>query len=126
MAERSGKSKKALSYDKFNDLLPKNSLNVVTLKVGDYVDVLMDNSSNQHYFNQKTIWVRGLIESEEKDYYLVFTMEKSEIKIYKGSNEITTAGKMTLDYDWRTNLKEMDVIDGFDRGRWYPATILVS
>lgn len=125
MAERSGKSKKSLSYDKFNDLLPKNSTDIVVFKVGDYVDVLIDNTSNHHYFNQKSIWVRGLVEREENEYYLVFTMEKSEVKIFKGSNDIASAGRMTIDYEWRTNLKELDVIDGFDRGRWYPATILV-
>ena len=33
-------------------------------------------------------------------------------------------GTKTKDWDWRTNLKKYDVIDCFDRNRWYPATIV--
>jgi len=31
---------------------------------------------------------------------------------------------MTVDYDWRMNLKEGDIIDCYDRGRCFPSTIL--
>jgi hypothetical protein len=41
-----------------------------------------------------------------------------------GSFEFTTSGKMTQDHDWRINLKPGDMIDGYDRGKWYPSTVL--
>ena len=42
----------------------------------------------------------------------------------RGSFEFTTAGKMTVDHDWRINLKQGDMVDGYDRGKWHPSTVL--
>ena len=39
------------------------------------------------------------------------------------SNEISPEGTKTKDWVWRRNLKKYDIIDCFDRSRWYPATI---
>ena len=37
---------------------------------------------------------------------------------------ISPVGEKTTDWEWRTNLKEYDVIDCFDRSKWYPSTIM--
>ena len=42
----------------------------------------------------------------------------------RGSFEFTTAGKMTVDHDWRINLQPGDMVDGYDRGKWHPSTVL--
>lgn len=31
---------------------------------------------------------------------------------------------MTKDHDWRINLKPGDIVDGYDRGKWHPSTVL--
>ena len=37
---------------------------------------------------------------------------------------IYPCGTKTVDWDWRANLKVWDLIDCFERNRWYPATVL--
>lgn len=128
IAQRVGgiNNKKGFNSEKYNELLPRLEKKTVEFKEGDYVDVLIDNSHERHYFNNKQVWVRGRVKEVLISCYIVFTMEKSNIQIRKDSNEICEVGKMTVEYDFRTSLKENDVVDGYDRGRWYPATILVS
>lgn len=126
MSNTSIYSKKNYNYEKFNDLLNKIEKESKVFSVGDFVDVLIENQVSYHHFSQKYIWVRGKIEAETETCYSVFTMEKGNFNVLKDSNSILDVGTMTHDYEWRTSLKEMDVIDGFDRAKWYPSTILVS
>lgn len=42
----------------------------------------------------------------------------------KGSFDYAPPGTMTKDYEWRNGLQVGDIIDCYDRGRWYPSTII--
>ena len=73
--------------------------------------------------NQKKV---GKIKSlDEENYcYIVESPElDSDIKIQFGSSEIVPEGKKTIDWEWRRNLKKDEIIDCFDRHKWFPSTI---
>jgi len=44
-------------------------------------------------------------------------------KISFSDLNIFPCGTKTIDWDWRSNLKPWDIIDCFDRSKWYPSTI---
>ena len=47
-----------------------------------------------------------------------------EKRISKSDVNIYPAGTKTTDWEWRTNLKKWDLVDCYDRSKWYPATIM--
>ena len=55
----------------------------------------------------------------------IFIPEETQpINLPVGSFDYTEKGKMTSDHEWRINLKKDDMVDGYDRGKWHPSTIL--
>jgi hypothetical protein len=68
--------------------------------------------------------VRGKIKDIQNDEYIIGYCEDSDINIPKNDYNLFKKNTKTLDWEWRTNLKQYDVIDCFDRNKWYPATIL--
>ena len=80
--------------------------------------------SHRHSHESKN-WTRGIIKEISNDMLVVFVAEENNLLyIRKNSFEYAKANTMTRDYDWRINLKEGDIIDCYDRGRWFPSTIL--
>ena len=45
------------------------------------------------------------------------------IKIPLDAQRVKELGSMTPDWDWRLNLKKFDLVDCYDRCKWYPATV---
>ena len=114
--------KKMFSADRFNDKLPHDSK--INFKVGDECDVLIDYKKSKNQIDQKA-WVRGKIISIKNEYYTITTKETTELYNYKiGGLNVLPVGTATKDWEWRRNLKPYDVIDCYDRGTWYPSTIL--
>ena len=92
-------------------------------KVGDIVDIPVDISSSKSI--EKKTWIRGRIKEIEDDEYVIDYGEAyKDKKISVNSFNIYPAGEKTVDWEWRINLKKYDVIDCFDRCKWFPATIL--
>ena len=94
-------------------------------KIGDKVDVLIASKKSRQQLDKRA-WVRGEVESidEENMLYIVHCEKIDEkIKIQMGGGEITKVGEKTKDWDWRNNLKEYDIIDCYDRSKWYPSTV---
>ena len=117
---------KKYDFNKFNDVFngkfvkPKKTNN---FKVGDEVDIPIENESSKSI--EKKSWIRGRIKEIENDEYIIeYCEDFKEKKISINSINIFPAGEKTVDWDWRTNLKKWDLIDCFDRTKWYPATIM--
>ena len=94
-------------------------------KIGDKVDVLVPYPKSRCLIDRKA-WVRGIIESidEENMQYLVHCESMNQtFGVQMCGGEITEEGEKTKDWDWRLNLKKYDVIDCYDRNKWYPSTI---
>ena len=114
--------KKLYEADRFNDKLPHDSK--INFNVGDECDVLIDYKKSKNQIDHKA-WVRGKIVSIENEYYTITTKETTELYTYKiGGLNVLPVGTATKDWDWRRNLKPYDVIDCYDRGSWYPSTII--
>ena len=94
-----------------------------SFKVGDEVDIPIDVETSKSI--EKKSWVRGRIkEIEDDEYIIVYGSTNGEKKISVHNFNIYPAGEKTVDYDWRINLKKYDVIDCYDRSKWYPSTIM--
>ena len=91
--------------------------------VGDEIDFIIDYNNSRNLIDKKA-WIRGKIKEIEDDQYVVQCCEDDELKISTDDYNICTKGTKTKDWDWRRNLKKFDLIDCFDRGKWYPATIV--
>ena len=92
-------------------------------EIGDEVDIPIDISSSKSI--EKKTWVRGRIKDiEDNEYIIEYGETYRDKKISVNSLNIYPAGVKTKDWEWRTNLQKYDVIDCFDRSKWYPATIL--
>ena len=95
-------------------------------KIGDKVDVLIPNKKTRNTID-RNFWLRGIVESinEEDMQYIVKCESINEtVQIQMGGGEIVPEGTKTKDWDWRLNLKKYDVIDCFDRNKWFPSTII--
>ena len=105
-----------------SEFFKKDKIN--KFKVGDEVDIPIDNKDSKNYLDKKS-WVRGRIKEIKDDEYIIEYGEEDEtINISINDYNIYPVGNKTKDWDWRTSLKKYDVIDGFDRGKWYPSTIM--
>ena len=91
-------------------------------EIGDEIDFPYALKTRYEYF--KYVWVRGKIEDIKDNIYIINFCEKEKKHLDINNANILKVGTKTLDWDWRLNLKKYDVIDCFDRNRWYPATIL--
>ena len=133
-SQKSSNEKKQLSFEKFNEMfLKKKKKSEVNnngkedqeqFKVNDIIDILINNTNVYYQFNDKKVWVRGIVKEVNELSYKIFTVEHGLLEVEKDSFSITTKGKMTKDYDWRISRNLYDNVDGFDRGKWYPSTIV--
>jgi hypothetical protein len=94
------------------------------IKVNEEIDVFIENK-RQYHSNDKKIWTRGRVhEITDKQFSVKTAEDPQPIILNKNSFEYSPCGSMTKDYTWRTNIKQWDVIDCQDRGRWFPATVM--
>ena len=108
-----------------NEFIDKAKEPTNIYKIGDKVDILIQNAHSRSLIDRK-VWVRGIIESidEENMQYLVHCESMNQtFGAQMCGGEITDEGEKTKDWDWRLNLKKYDVIDCYDRNKWYPSTI---
>ena len=125
---RNNNPMKQYDFSKFNSIynsefeIKRESVN---FKVGDEVDIPIELEAAKNPL-EKNVWVRGRIrEIEDEEYLVEYPGEyRNEKKLPVNDYSIFPAGTKTPDWEWRQNLKKYDVIDCFDRSKWYPATIL--
>jgi ubiquitin carboxyl-terminal hydrolase 34 len=120
--------KKLLTPERYNELmLPRKSANSNEVTEGMEIDVLVENRKHSSFHNEKKVWTRGLVTRVEQDYFICKIAEDSyPIQLKFNSFEFAAKGTMTKDYDWRMELQPNENIDCWDRGRWFPATILLK
>ena len=117
---------KKYDFNKFNEVYNGKFVKPIktnNFKVGDEVDIPIEIETSKSI--ERKSWVRGRIKEIENDEYIIEICENCKDKnISINSINIFPAGEKTTDWEWRTNLKKWDVIDCFDRNKWYPATIM--
>ena len=122
--------KKGNTYEEYNEefckFFKKEKINNEKFKLGDKVDVLVDYMRHRSSLDKK-VWVRGFIsEILEKEYIIEYPSKFSydnKVNYSFDDPNVLKEGTKTEDWEWRLSLQENDVIDCYDRGRWYPATI---
>ena len=92
--------------------------------IGDEVDICLENDRYETKPIDKKVWIRGKIKNIENDEYIIQYFGNKELNIPLNNYTIFPKGTKTKDWDWRINLKKYDVIDCYDRSKWYPATIV--
>ena len=119
-------------YDdgKEHDLIEFNSefcsffqKSIKKFEIGEEIDFTYEQRKERYDFLRK-VWLRGKIENINENVYLISFCENEQKVIPINSLNIFEKGTKTVDWDWRLNLKQFDVIDCFDRNKWYPATVL--
>ena len=124
--------KKEYTYKQFNeefckDFKKEETNNKEQFKIGERVDILIKNKITRMDLD-KFNWVRGIIvDIKDNEYIIEYPHRNSsnnKINIPLDSPNILKEGTKTEDYEWRLSLKENDIIDCYDRGIWYPATIM--
>ena len=94
-------------------------------EVDDIVDIPIEY--DQSRLIDKYCWTRGKIKSvNEEEYIIEYRDNKGtkEKKISFSDLNIYPGGIKTKDWEWRTNLKKWDIIDCYDRSKWYPSTVM--
>ena len=123
--------KRRYNYYKFNnefysECIDKEKENENILKEGEKIDALISYTNSRNHMD-KNVWIRGKIKSINRENYC-YIIESPEldddINVEIGSSQIVPEGTMTKDWEWRKNLKKYDVIDCYDRNRWYPSTVM--
>ena len=122
--------KRKFNFYNFNhqfcaDYIDKTKENENILKEGENIDLLIKYEKSRTQIDKKG-WVRAKIKSVDKENYnyIIEVPElKSDITMQIQSYEIAPEGSKTQDWEWRRNLKKYDVIDCYDRNRWFPSTI---
>jgi ubiquitin carboxyl-terminal hydrolase 34 len=118
------RNKKQMSNDAWNESLPRLDETQREVQEGDIMDIYVDNK-RVHHINDRKIWIRAKVIKVEKEYIVVKSPDEyGTIAFKKNSFDYAPAGTMTKDYDWRVGLQPGDVIDCYDRGRWYPSTVM--
>ena len=121
--------KKEYTYEQFNEEFcqnfKKDKKSLEPFGIGDKVDILI--SKNCSISLDKEAWVRGIIIDIIDNMYKVEYPNKFGCLNYKfypiDSPDVLKEGTKTDDWDWRISLQKNDVIDCFDRGKWFPSTI---
>ena len=98
----------------------KNNSN--QFNIGDEVDFFIENNVQKEI--EKFSWVRGRIKDIQNDKYIIEYFDDVYKIVSINDYRLFKANTKTLDWDWRLNLKKYDIIDCFDRSKWYPATIV--
>ena len=122
--------KKKFKYDKFNDEyckdFKKDTINDETFKIGDKVDILIRYEKSKTSLDQNA-WVRGIITDIIDNEYIIEYPNDSTKNIRTNvpidSPNILKEGTKTEDWEWRLSLKENDLVDCYDRCKWFPGTI---
>ena len=119
--------KKKYTFLQFNtEFFPElknNDKSQELFKVGDKVDILINHEESKTDID-KTAWVKGIIKKIENGlYYIEYNGEEDEITFPLGSKKVQPDGQKTSDWEWRTNLKKYDLVDVYDREKWWPCTI---
>ena len=107
------------------DYINETKENESIFKEGENIDLLIKYERSRTSIDKKA-WVRGKIKSIDKENfnYIIECPElDSDINIQIHSPEVIPEGIKTKDWEWRRNLKKYDLIDCFDRNRWYPSTV---
>ena len=124
--------KKGNTYEQFNEefckFFKKDDVNNKNFNVGDKVDVLIKNIGHNSTLDYKA-WARGYVSNIIENQYIIdypgkFQYNSNTITYSFGDPNVLKEGTKTEDWEWRLSLKENDVIDCYNRGRWYPATII--
>ena len=126
------KEKIPKKYNKFNQFneefcskFQKEKKLEEKFKVGDKVDFLLYKET--HITLDKKMWIRGEITGIDEENYIIQypkLYNSKEIKIPINARRVKELGTMTADWDWRLNLKKFDLVDCYDRCKWYPATVV--
>ena len=118
------------TYNKKCDLTEFNSefcsqfqKEIKKYEVGDEVDFPYTDKHVRYDF-LKRVWLRGRIKEINDDRYEIEYFDDSTTTFSTSSLNLFPKNTKTVDWDWRLSLKKYDVIDCFDRNKWYPATIL--
>ena len=91
--------------------------------IGDEVDFFIDNNYSRSMIDKKS-WVRGRVKDIVNDEYIIEYCDNNEARFPINDYNLYPVNTKTTDWDWRLSLKKDDVIDCFDRNKWYPATVL--
>ena len=113
------------NHNFFPDFIDTTKEKENIFKIGDDIDFLIRYEQSRTQIDRKA-WVRGKIKEvdiENNNYVIECSEFNNDINIPIGSSEIVPGGKKTKDWEWRRNLKKYDVIDCYDRNKWYPSTI---
>ena len=92
-------------------------------KIGDEIDFNIDNDFSNNILDKKS-WVRGRIKDIEDGEYIIEYFEYNNKYIPINDYNIFEKNTKTKDWDWRTSLKKYDIIDCYDRNKWYPSTVM--
>ena len=121
--------KKLTTYEQFNEefceKFKKEKISQEVFNVGDKVDVLL-KSKNTFREIEKKVWIRGTItEIEDGNYTIRYPHKEKykEIKYPIGGKNVRGLGTMTPDWDWRLSLKKFEVVDCYEREKWFPGTV---
>ena len=115
-----------MNYAQFNEIYNsefKIEEENKNFKIGDLVDFATENPRKRLYDLDNYCWVRGRIKDISDNKYIIEYCEEKDVEIPFGEHNIYPVGTKTKDYDWRLNLKQYDLVDAFDRNRWYPGVI---
>ena len=100
----------------------KKKLDQKSFNVGDEVDFLVEKNIGKQKFEKK-FWARGKINEIREGEYVISYFDDEEKAIPVDDFNIFEKNSKAKDWDWRSNLKKYDVVDCFDRNKWFPATI---
>lgn len=107
--------------------MPKKINYTGEIQENDEIDVQIELKKSYNPNQDKKVWVRGRVVKITENHLNVVTCDDNfPLTINKNSFEYAQKGKMTLDYEWRTTLNPGDMVDGYDRGKWHPSTILTA
>ena len=121
--EKNPNSKKFIPVEEFNELFlkKKNNINISEINEGEEIDVLVQIQERNY---ETKGWLRGKIISKDNNEFLVEVLNQNGlIKFNINSFLYAPKGTFTKDWEWRINLKEGDIIDCYERSKYYPATI---
>ena len=89
----------------------------------DDVDILLNNN-NFDSFIDKSSWVQGNVIDIKGGLYNISCFGGiSRINIPIGSSKIRPQREKTKDWEWRNNLLKYDLVDVYNKGKWWPCTI---
>ncbi len=116
--------KKILSAERFNEKLPRLK-NTLEITPGQEIDIFTESRKSYNPNQERKIWTRGVVHKVDSEFLTVFIADDDHpVYLKKLSFDYAPKGTMAKDYDWRISLENGDSIDCYDRGKWYPSTVL--